>query len=186
MTTSGTRTVRYCNLLLHEHHACVDKALLYFQFRLLLYTLQSFSANPMVCLPSITSSYGCFLHPPPEAETVAPPSEWTLGCAGNNAGLLETLWQAADDTMQLSECEAYSYSEDRDTSHPATDQPGSLWSFTVFLINKRLNRILCLSCYARAKHASDASYSYSSSEEDYSDMQAENTDASSTLFGIEV
>ena len=101
--------------------------------------------------------------------------------AGAGASLLECLWQAADDTMLLSECEAYSYSEDSDTSHPATDQSGSLWSFTVFLINKRLNRILCLTCHATAKHAN-----VSSSSEDDFELPVEQSEGTPALFGVDL
>uniref|UniRef100_A0A8C4NAH7 Repressor of RNA polymerase III transcription MAF1 homolog n=2 Tax=Eptatretus burgeri TaxID=7764 RepID=A0A8C4NAH7_EPTBU len=54
------------------------------------------------------------------------------------------LWKAIDDEIVLSECDIYSYNPDL-ASDPYGEE-GSLWSFNYFFYNKKLKRIVFLTC----------------------------------------
>ena len=61
---------------------------------------------------------------------------------------LDELWAAIEEAIQLRECEVYSYVPDGE-SDPFSE--GALWSFNYFFFNKRLKRIVYLSCVARSR-----------------------------------
>ncbi|XP_013381365.1 repressor of RNA polymerase III transcription MAF1 homolog [Lingula anatina] len=58
--------------------------------------------------------------------------------------LKSQLWKAIDDEIKLNECDIYSYNPDL-SSDPFGEE-GCIWSFNYFLYNKKLKRIVFLSC----------------------------------------
>lgn len=54
------------------------------------------------------------------------------------------LWNAIDQEITLQSCDIYSYNPDLD-SDPFGEE-GSLWSFNYFFYNKKLKRIVFLTC----------------------------------------
>lgn len=83
---------------------------------------------------------------------------------GEDSPLLEILWGAIDEVMDLVECEVYSYKPDVDGG-PFTEN-GSVWSFNYFFYNKKLKRILFFSCRCLSKLALDESSDDVFSEDD--------------------
>ncbi|KAK3421583.1 hypothetical protein EUGRSUZ_G02212 [Eucalyptus grandis] len=72
--------------------------------------------------------------------------EWVE--ANGDGSLLETLKEALDEVVKLSECEIYSYNPNSDAD-PFSER-GAIWSFSFFFYNRKLKRIvsfrfLCLS-----------------------------------------
>ncbi|KAJ8603362.1 hypothetical protein CTAYLR_004297 [Chrysophaeum taylorii] len=64
--------------------------------------------------------------------------------------VLEELWAAAEEAVQLNECEVYSYVPDLDSDPFSAD--GIIWSFNYFFFNKSLKRIVYLTCVARPRY----------------------------------
>ena len=69
---------------------------------------------------------------------------------------LDELWAAIEEAIQLRECEVYSYVPDGE-SDPFSE--GALWSFNYFFFNKRLKRIVYLSCVARSRQLCPSPFS---------------------------
>eukprot|EP00897_Mesotaenium_endlicherianum_P003625 jgi/Mesen1/3290/ME000191S02425 len=86
---------------------------------------------------------------------------WQLD--GEDSPLLETLWAAVDEVIELKDCDVYSYKPDMEGDPFA--EKGSVWSFNFFFYNKKLKRILYLSCRCLSKQA----ISETSSDELYSE-----------------
>jgi len=87
--------------------------------------------------------------------------------------LLESLWSAVDEAVELKECDLYTYNSDLETD--PFGEKGSVWSFNYFFYNKKLKRILYFSCRAKSKTAaqddtdvenSDCKYNSDGDEED--------------------
>jgi len=65
--------------------------------------------------------------------------------------LQQKLWTAIDEEIKLMECDIYSYNPDLD-SDPYGEE-GNLWSFNYFFYNKKMKRIVFLSCQAASNTA---------------------------------
>ncbi|CAD7698397.1 unnamed protein product, partial [Ostreobium quekettii] len=64
---------------------------------------------------------------------------------------VESIRKAIDESVELKSCEVYRYRPDVDTD--LFDDEGVLWSFTYFFYNRKLKRILMLSCRGVSKNA---------------------------------
>ncbi|CAM6091576.1 unnamed protein product [Calypogeia fissa] len=64
--------------------------------------------------------------------------------AGEEIPLMDSVWTAIDEVMELGDCDVYSCVPDFE-GDPFADR-GSIWSFNYFFYNKKLKRILCFSC----------------------------------------
>ncbi|KAG1670689.1 hypothetical protein FOA52_010965 [Chlamydomonas sp. UWO 241] len=62
---------------------------------------------------------------------------------------LECLWSSVDEAITLKECDVYAYKADME-SDPFGDI-ACVWSFSYFFYNKKMKRILYLSCRAKSK-----------------------------------
>ncbi|KAE8685943.1 Detected protein of confused Function [Hibiscus syriacus] len=60
-----------------------------------------------------------------------------------DSSLLETLYKALDEVVDLSECEIYSYNPDSDAD-PLLEK-GAIWSFSFFFYNRKLKRVVSFS-----------------------------------------
>eukprot|EP00252_Welwitschia_mirabilis_P019601 TRINITY_DN457_c0_g1_i1.p1 TRINITY_DN457_c0_g1~~TRINITY_DN457_c0_g1_i1.p1 ORF type:complete len:225 (+),score=18.32 TRINITY_DN457_c0_g1_i1:273-947(+) len=67
--------------------------------------------------------------------------------------LLDSIWKAMDEVIELKECEVYSYVPE--TEGDPFMERGSIWSFNLFFYNKKLKRILSFSCHCLSKLAVD-------------------------------
>ncbi|KAL4379664.1 hypothetical protein GQ457_02G006460 [Hibiscus cannabinus] len=67
--------------------------------------------------------------------------EWIETYGGSS--LLETLYKALDEVVNLSECEIYSYNPDSDAD-PLLEK-GAIWSFSFFFYNRKLKRVVSFS-----------------------------------------
>ena len=59
------------------------------------------------------------------------------------------MWNTIDSEIQMSDCDVYSFNPDSD-SDPFNEEGNSVWSFNYFFYNRRLKRILLVTC--RAEH----------------------------------
>ncbi|KAK6622931.1 hypothetical protein RUM43_008783 [Polyplax serrata] len=84
-----------------------------------------------------------------------PSLQWVINAVDSNlsatAGeqyrvLKIPIWTAIDDEIQLSQCDIYSYNPD--LSSDPFGEDGCLWSFNYFFYNKKLKRIVLLTCRA--------------------------------------
>lgn len=89
---------------------------------------------------------------------------------GDRESFLETLWKAIDEAVSLKNCDVYSYKTDRETD-PFGERT-SVWCFNYFFYNKKLKRIVYLSCRAQSKASvekdkedADSKFLYSSDDE---------------------
>ncbi|KAK3586743.1 hypothetical protein CHS0354_014774 [Potamilus streckersoni] len=73
----------------------------------------------------------------------------------NYSALKETLWEAVNSEISLSECDVFSYNPDL-SSDPYGEE-GSIWSFNFFFYNKKMKRIVFFTC--RATSVSSPEYS---------------------------
>lgn len=69
--------------------------------------------------------------------------------------LKQQLWEAVDKEINLSDCEFYSYNPDL-VSDPCAED-GCLWFFNFFIYNKKMKRIVFISCRCTSKSV-DSSY----------------------------
>jgi hypothetical protein len=76
-----------------------------------------------------------------------------------DAPLLSTMWAAMEEAIALKDCDIYSYKSDLE-SDPFGEQ-GSVWSFNYFFYNRKLKRILYISCRGISKTAATLSTSQS-------------------------
>lgn len=67
----------------------------------------------------------------------------------------QQLWESIDREINLNDCEFYSYNPDL-TSDPCSED-GCLWFFNYFIYNKKMKRIVFLSCRCNSKSA-ESSY----------------------------
>ncbi|PPS02250.1 hypothetical protein GOBAR_AA18410 [Gossypium barbadense] len=67
--------------------------------------------------------------------------EWIETYGGSS--LLETVYKALDEVVNLSECEIYSYNPDSDAD-PFLEK-GAIWSFSFFFYNRKLKRVVSFS-----------------------------------------
>ncbi|XP_033124762.1 repressor of RNA polymerase III transcription MAF1 homolog [Anneissia japonica] len=116
-----------------------------------------------------------------------PSSNWTVNAVDTNlysvlgemyTGLKSKLWSAINDEIQLNECEVYSYNTDLE-SDPFGEE-GVLWSFNYFFYNKKLKRILFVTCRATSKSAiasGDSGIGFDlHADNDYDDLYVEDED----------
>lgn len=82
--------------------------------------------------------------------------EWVFWFANSNLssltlqvpGILERLWAAIDDTINLKQCEVFSYTRDESELDEEEDGP-SIWEFHFFFFNKEMDLLCYLTCAAR-------------------------------------
>jgi hypothetical protein len=78
---------------------------------------------------------------------------WSAENGGDN--LLDSIWKAVDEVIDLADCDAYSYMPEFE-GDPFIER-GAIWSFNFFFYNKKLKRILSFSCHCLSKLAVDDS-----------------------------
>ncbi|TYH63678.1 hypothetical protein ES332_D07G209700v1 [Gossypium tomentosum] len=76
-----------------------------------------------------------------EAYMLEASKEWIETYGGSS--LLETVYKALDEVVNLSECEIYSYNPDSDAD-PFLEK-GAIWSFSFFFYNRKLKRVVSFS-----------------------------------------
>lgn len=96
---------------------------------------------------------------------------WSQQLGDDGSTFLDAMWTAMDEVIELTECEIYSYKPDVEGDPFA--EKGSIWSFVYFFYNKRLKRILCLSCRCLSKHALDGETSEDLLSDDDVDFEIE-------------
>ncbi|PNH07783.1 Repressor of RNA polymerase III transcription MAF1 [Tetrabaena socialis] len=89
---------------------------------------------------------------------------------------LECLWSSIDEAICLKECDVYCYKSDQETD-PFGEQ-ASMWSFNYFFYNRKMKRILYLSCRAISKQAADEEATESSSKYDRYNSDTDGDDES--------
>jgi len=76
------------------------------------------------------------------------------------------LWQAVDTEIMLKDCDIYSYTPDTDSDpYIEDDSPPAVWSFHYFFYNKKLKRIIYMTCHAVSTIASATTQRYESDDE---------------------
>uniref|UniRef100_A0A0C9RSL9 Repressor of RNA polymerase III transcription n=1 Tax=Wollemia nobilis TaxID=56998 RepID=A0A0C9RSL9_9CONI len=75
---------------------------------------------------------------------------------GDDISLLDSIWKAIDEVIDLADCEMYSYMPEVE-GDPFFER-GMIWFFNFFFYNKKLKRILCFSCRCLSKLAMDDSF----------------------------
>ena len=68
-----------------------------------------------------------------------------------NFNLLDVLWANVNQSINLRQCQIYSYVPDVETGDPFSD--GNLWSFNFFFYNPQMKKMLYFTCMARAMFA---------------------------------
>lgn len=96
--------------------------------------------------------------------------EWIK--ANEEGSLLETLYKALDEVINLAECEVYSYDPNSDAD-PFIEK-GALWSYNFFFYNRKLKRVVsfrfsCLSNLVSDGFPTDGLY-YEEDGEIFDDM----------------
>lgn len=89
---------------------------------------------------------------------------WNASVGGSNMPLLESMWAAIDEVIQLVDCDVYSYKGEIEGD--PFEVSGSLWSFNYFFYNRKLKRILFFTCAARSKAALEEDGQYEGEEDD--------------------
>ena len=95
--------------------------------------------------------------------------------------LLKELWSALSESVELKDCDVYSYVPEEDG--PFSEE-SSLWTLNYFFYNKTLKRLVFFICSARSKHLStmmDASQ-YGVDESSAAAMDDEEEEASVDIF----
>lgn len=72
---------------------------------------------------------------------------------GEETSLLQCIWDAIDEVIELEDCEVYSYVPEFE-GDPFAER-GTIWSFRFFFYNRKLKRILFFSCQCLSKLAMD-------------------------------
>ena len=93
-------------------------------------------------------------------------------------GFLKILWDALDDAVKVRECEVFSYLLD-DDDPPAV--AGNLWSLNYFFYNKKMNRILYLTCVANSKFGQKDSQGY----DEFDDYEQFSSDEEMTTSDVD-
>ncbi|CAF0788761.1 unnamed protein product [Didymodactylos carnosus] len=75
------------------------------------------------------------------------------GMGDRYSPLSSHLWSVIDEEINIKECEMYSYCPDG-ASDPFSEY-GIVWSFNFFFYNRKLRRILFLTCRAESKNANE-------------------------------
>lgn len=76
---------------------------------------------------------------------------WEASPENGDRHFRDTLWKSVDEAVDLKDCDVYSYQSDLE-SDPFGEE-GSIWSFNYFFYNRKLKRILYLSCRGISKTA---------------------------------
>ncbi|BBN18595.1 repressor of RNA polymerase III transcription MAF1 [Marchantia polymorpha subsp. ruderalis] len=84
---------------------------------------------------------------------------------GEETSLMDCLWSAVGEVMDLADCDVYTCVPDFE-GDPFADR-GCIWSFNYFFYNKKLKRILCFSCRCLSKMSLDQGSDEDVSEEEY-------------------
>jgi len=79
---------------------------------------------------------------------------------------LECLWTSIDEAITIAECDIYTYRSDLE-SDPFGE--ASVWAFNYFFYNKKMKRILYLSCRAKSKASAEEEESETISKQYYDD-----------------
>ncbi|KAK9817853.1 hypothetical protein WJX72_003161 [[Myrmecia] bisecta] len=98
---------------------------------------------------------------------------WESTPGVGDTAFLDSLWTAIDEAITLADCDVYSYKTDLE-SDPFGEK-GNVWSFNFFFYNRKLKRILYLSCRGISKTA--AKLTEDSSECRYNSDDADDEEA---------
>mmetsp|Transcript_981 Transcript_981/g.1549 ORF Transcript_981/g.1549 Transcript_981/m.1549 type:complete len:236 (-) Transcript_981:718-1425(-) len=97
---------------------------------------------------------------------------WTKTPGLGDQPFLETLWSSVDEAISLKDCDCYCY--ESDLENDPFGERATIWSFNYFFYNRKLKRILYLSCRAFSKtSAEDEEETESSSKYQYEDSDDE-------------
>jgi len=112
-----------------------------------------------------------FSNTPSSEFSKEPTLEFVLKAMDNSMGSFEIysrikqqLWDVINTEINVSECEIYSYNPDL-TSDPCGED-GCLWSFNYFFYNRKMKRILFMSCRCESQNGD--------SDEEYDDDEVDN------------
>lgn len=109
----------------------------------------------------------------PSFEIVVKAIENYLATVDCYSRLKQQLWDAIDKEINLTDCEFYSYNPDL-VSDPCAED-GCLWFFNFFIYNKKMKRIVFISCRCTSKSVDS---SYDDDEEMNEETLADNQDSS--------
>lgn len=122
-----------------------------------------------------SNSLGSEFSKEPSLEFVIKSVENCLGTADTYNKMKRQMWDAIDKEIILAECELYSYNPDLNSDPFAED--GCLWSFNYFFYNKKLKRIVFLSCRCTSKSIDN---NYDDEEEEEEEMMSNNSENTSS------
>ncbi|GAX83091.1 hypothetical protein CEUSTIGMA_g10517.t1 [Chlamydomonas eustigma] len=91
---------------------------------------------------------------------------------------LECLWSSIDEAVVLRECDVYSYRSNMEND--PFGETACVWSFNYFFYNKKLKRILYLSCRAKSRASAEEEESETVSKQYYTD----DSDAENEKYGM--
>lgn len=90
---------------------------------------------------------------------------WSKTPGLGESPFLECLWSSIEEAITLKDCDVYSYKSDLESDPFGTEMGPAVWQFSYFFYNKKLKRILYLSC--RAKNKSSAEEESEGQSRDY-------------------
>lgn len=97
----------------------------------------------------------------------------------SDKAFLENLWSAIDEAVDLKDCELYSYQSDMDTD--PFGEKATVWSFNFFFYNKKMKRMVYLSCRAVSKLSAEKEVTEESSKYIYN---SDDDDDGATDYGM--
>jgi len=104
---------------------------------------------------------------------------WENTPACGDTPFLDTLWTAIDEAIDMKNSDVYSYKSDNETD--PFGEKANLWAFNYFFYNRKMKRILYLSCRAESKKTAEEEADEEDSKYLYnSDADAEGTDVEDT------
>lgn len=101
---------------------------------------------------------------------------WSKTPGLGESPFLECLWSSVEEAIKLKDCDVYSYRSDLDSDPFGSEMGPALWQFNYFFYNKKIKRILYLSCRAKSK---------SSAEEESEDQSRDRYNEDSDDGGVE-
>lgn len=78
---------------------------------------------------------------------------WSKTPGLGESPFLECLWGSIDEAIGLNDCDVYSYNSDLESD--PFGETANVWAFSYFFYNKKMKRILYLSCRAKSKASAD-------------------------------
>jgi len=95
----------------------------------------------------------------------------TLGGTYYSSMFKPKLWEEIDREISLKDCEIYKYCPD--LSCGPFGEPGVLWSFNYMFFNRKMKRIVYMSCIARSGYGDSANEANIDDCEDFDEMLSE-------------